>query len=228
MQLSFLCGPEPISEYRNSALVVAHPGHELKVFGWLHASAPRVYVLTDGSGGGTPRLSSTARLLNQAGAVLDEFFGPTSDADIYRAILERRIPAFLEAADELAASFAMNGIDFVAGDATEGFSPSHDICRALVNAAVAIAERATGRIIANYGFCLTEWEQHCLEIHDQRCLHLRLDDRLLDRKLRSAAEYTELKNEIEQAIALRGEEYFRVECLGETTGSIEAGRRECS
>jgi hypothetical protein len=185
-------------------------------------------VLTDGSGGGTPRLSSTARLLNQAGAVLDEFFGPTSDADIYRAILERRIPAFLEAADELAASFAMNGIDFVAGDATEGFSPSHDICRALVNAAVAIAERATGRIIANYGFCLTEWEQHCLEIHDQRCLHLRLDDRLLDRKLRSAAEYTELKNEIEQAIALRGEEYFRVECLGETTGSIEAGRRECS
>lgn len=213
MQLSFLCGPEPISEYRSPALVVAHPGHELKVFGWLHASAPRVYVLTDGSGGGNPRLSSTARLLNQAGAVPDEFFGPISDADIYSAILKKRIPVFLGVVDELAASFAMNAVDFVAGDATEGFNPTHDICRALVNAAVAIAEHATGRIIANYEFCLTEWEQHCREIHDHRCLHLRLEDRLLDEKLRSAAEYTELKKEIEQAIAIRGEEYFRVECL---------------
>lgn len=217
MQISFLCGPEPISEYGNPALVVAHPGHELKVFGWLYATAPRVYVLTDGSGGGTPRLSSTARLLNQAGAVPDEFFGPISDGEIYRAILEKRIPVFLGIVDELAASFAANAIDFVAGDATEGFNPSHDICRALVNAAVAIAERGAGRIIANYEFCLTEWEQHRREIHDQRCLHLRLDDRMLDRKLRSAAEYTELKNEIEQAIALRGEEYFRVECLKKVT-----------
>lgn len=217
MQISFLCGPEPISQYRNPALVVAHPGHELKVFGWLHASAPRVYVLTDGSGGGTPRLSSTTRLLNQAGAVPDEFFGPISDAEVYRAILEKRIPIFLGIVDELAASFARNGIDFVAGDATEGFNPTHDICRALVNAAVAIAERVNRRIIANYEFCLTEWEQHCREIHDQRCLHLRLEDRLLDSKLASAAEYTELKKEIEQAIALRGEEYFRVECLRKVT-----------
>ena len=217
VKISFLCGPEPIGEYRNPALVVAHPGHELKVFGWLHSSAPRVYVLTDGSGGGTPRLSSTARVLNQARAVPDEFFGPISDAEIYRAILEKRIPVFLGIVDELVASFAVNGTDFVAGDATEGFNPTHDICRALINAAVAIAQRATGRIIANYEFCLTEWEQHCREIHDKRCLHLRLDDRLLDRKLRSAAEYTELKKEIEHAIALRGEEYFRVECLRKIT-----------
>ena len=136
-------GPSPSANIGNPALVVAHPGHELKVFGWLHATAPRVYVLTDGSGGGTPRLSSTAKLLNQAGAVPDEFFGPISDGEIYRAILEKRIPVFLGIVDELAASFAANAIDFVAGDATEGFNPSHDICRALVNAAVAIAERAS-------------------------------------------------------------------------------------
>ena len=61
--------------------------------------------------------------------------------------------------DELAASFARNGIDFVAGDATEGFNPTHDICRALVNAAVAIAERVNRRIIANYEFCLTRDRQ---------------------------------------------------------------------
>ena len=217
MQISFLYGPDRISQFRYAALVVAHPGHELKVFGWLNVSAPRVYVITDGSGGGTPRLSSTAKLLNQAGAVPDECFGAISDAEIYCAIVEKRLPVFLGIVDALAASFARNDIDFVAGDAIEGFNPTHDICRALVNAAVAIAQRATGRIIANYEFCLTEWEQHCQEIHDQRCLHLRLEDRLLRRKLRSAAEYTELKAEIEQAIALRGEEYFRVECLRKVT-----------
>jgi hypothetical protein len=220
VKISFLYGPERLNEFHRPALVVAHPGHELKVFGWLQASSPRVYVLTDGSGGGTPRLASTAKLLNQAGAVSDEVFRAFSDAEIYCAILQKQTAIFLGIVDALAASFVGNGIDFVAGDAAEGFNPTHDICRALVNAAVAIAQRATGRTIANYEFCLTEWEQHCLEIHDQRCLHLRLEDGLLRRKLRSAAEYKELNQEIEQAIALRGEEYFRVECLRKISDSF--------
>jgi len=134
MQLSVLCGPASISDSRNPALVMAHPGHELKVFGWLSECKPRTHILTDGSGGGPSRLHSTAKLLHRTGVVPGEVFGPVSDADMYRAILEQRIPLFLEVVDGLAASFIEHDTDLVAGDAVEGFNPTHDLCRALLNA----------------------------------------------------------------------------------------------
>lgn len=218
MPSSYLFGPEKISPDCNAALVIAHPGHELKVFGWLAERAPRVYVLTDGSGtNGRSRLSSTAKLLSESGAVPDQVFGFVSDAGVYRAIVGRKVLVFLEIIDRLAASLVEHRIGFVAGDAVEGFNPTHDLCRVLLNAAVAIAERSTGRAIANYEFCLTEWEQHCKDPHDGRCLHLRLDDSLLRQKICAARAYDELKDEVEQAIAAKGEEYFRIECLRKVT-----------
>jgi hypothetical protein len=56
---------------------VAHPGHELRVFGWLHAARPRVFVLTDGSGRtGRSRLPSTTRILREAGAEPASIYEP--------------------------------------------------------------------------------------------------------------------------------------------------------
>ena len=206
--LSGLCAPQ------RAALVVAHPGHELRVFGWLSQSKPRVYVITDGSGrAGVSRTPSTQTLLQQSGASSGEIFGVISDAGIYRAILEADFSFFLNLADNLAASFVQHGIEFVAGDAEEGYNPSHDLCRTLVNAAVSMAERATGRQIANYEFCLTEWEQDAAASHDGQCLHLHLDDSLLSRKVKAAEGYVELKQEVQAGIAKRGTEYFRMECF---------------
>ena len=213
MEVSYLCGRDAVPEFNKAALVVAHPGHELKVFGWMCEYAPRVYILTDGSGGKVSRLASSEALLNVARATPGEIFGQLADADMYRAVAEQKIPTFLRLLNWLSSSLVENGIDFVAGDATEGFNPTHDLCRALVNAAVFMAQRSTGKTIANYEFCLTEWEQHCQEVHDEHCLHLRLEDSLLRKKLRAAGGYCELKTEVEQAIAAKGEEYFRVECL---------------
>ncbi|HEX8245140.1 MAG TPA: hypothetical protein VF541_16635, partial [Longimicrobium sp.] len=46
------------------ALVVAHPGHELRVYGWMERARPLVFVLTDGSGSGSEgRLESTTGVL---------------------------------------------------------------------------------------------------------------------------------------------------------------------
>jgi hypothetical protein len=213
MRSSYLCSPESVPKFKNPALVLAHPGHELKVFGWMSEHAPRVYILTDGSGGRESRLSSSEKVLLSARAVPGEIFGRLSDADSYRAILDRKLSIFLTLLDDLSESFIQHEVDFVAGDATEGFNPSHDLCRALANAAVTMAERKTGKIIANYEFCLTEWEQHCREVHDGRCLHLRLEQPLLAEKLNAAADYGELRIEVQDAIAAKGEEYFRIECM---------------
>jgi len=221
MPVSCLCTPEPLTAFSRFALVVGHPGHELRVFGWMSQNKPEVFVITDGSGShDISRILSTEKTIRRVGAVPGELFGCISDAEIYAAILGKNFPWFLRLLDGLADSFIKNRIDFVAGDATEGFNPTHDLCRSLVNAAVLMAERATGKTIANYEFYLSEWEQNREEPHGGRCLHLRLDDELLRDKLNSAEDYIELRSEVRKGIAQRGREYFRTECLRKITGPL--------
>ena len=212
--LSCLFAPEPLDSYRRAAVVIGHPGHELKVFGWIATHHPRVYVLTDGSGqNGVSRLSATENLLTQLGAEHGEIFGAATDAEIYEAILEQRVSFFLNILDAIAESFVSHSIDFVAGDLSEGFNPTHDLCRELIDAAVALVQRASNVPIPNYGFSLTEGESSYEPSHDRDCMHLRLDDDLLRSKLQAAHSYAELSGEVQSAIQNYGEEYFGVECL---------------
>lgn len=211
----FSSQPACFGQFQRCALVVGHPGHELKVFGWLAEYQPLVYVVTDGSGrSGISRTSSTAALIKTSGASTGEIFGAISDAGIYRAILERDVPWFLTLVDDLANSFLNHGVNCVAGDGAEGFNPTHDLCRVAVNAALLLAQRTSGKKIANFEFSLTEWEPGCPEsLHDEDCLHWTLSDRLLSEKISAAQQYFELKNDVHRALAQRGEEYFRTECL---------------
>lgn len=196
------------------ALVVGHPGHELKVFGWMSQFKPRVFVITDGSGQhGTPRIASTRALVRQIGAEEGEIFGGFSDVRIYAAILGREYSLFKNILHALTRSFLINDVNLVAGDAAEGYNPTHDICRALINGALTMAKQAAGRTIDNYQFCLTEWEQNTASPHDGQCRHFHLDDKLLSKKLKAAEQYVELRDEVRRATELRGVDYFRLECL---------------
>jgi hypothetical protein len=221
MPLFCLCSPETLAPFSSPALVVGHPGHELKMFGWIAEHHPQVHVITDGSGRqGVSRLPSTSKFLSAMNTEPGEIFGPVSDAGVYCALLETNIQFFLDLLHALADSFIRRGVDFVAGDASEGYNPTHDICRALVNAAVELAEKATGRSIQNYEFRLTEWEQNCEDRHDSQCLHLRLGNDTLHHKLKAAADYGELREEVQRAIAARGEQYFQIECLRKVSAVI--------
>src|SRR5689334_11802051 len=98
--LSCLCAPELLLPYAHAAIVVGHPGHELKVFGWVSEHRPRIYVFTDGSGqNGMSRLPATANLVSELGAERGEIFGAAADTRIYRAILDRDLPFFLHLLD---------------------------------------------------------------------------------------------------------------------------------
>ena len=107
-----------------AALVIAHPGHELRVHRWLEVARPLVFVLTDGSGrSGLSRLNSTTKILSQAGAKVGSIFGRFTDAEIYASILEAEFSRFTAVATELAESFLQSDVDYVAGDASEGYNP---------------------------------------------------------------------------------------------------------
>jgi len=61
-------GSSQFSTSKKSTLVIAHPGHELRVCHWLELAQPTVFILTDGSGrSGKSRLGSTTKVLEQAG-----------------------------------------------------------------------------------------------------------------------------------------------------------------
>jgi hypothetical protein len=199
------------SSPRRVALVVAHPGHELRVHRWLELTRPVVFVLTDGSGNhGVSRLASTTALLDRAGATAGSIYGRLSDRELYRAILGGDLGLFTALADELARGLA--DVDVVAGDAVEGYNPGHDVCRLLLNAAVLRLE-AEGRRIANYDFPLVGAPDDRLPDGLGDGLRLDLDDDALHRKLEAARTYPELAGEVDAALAAHGSDRFRIECL---------------
>ena len=197
-----------------AALVIAHPGHELRVHGWLEQHKPLVFVWTDGSGsGGQSRLASTERVLRAAGARPGEIFGAFRDRELYERILAGDVALFARLIDELAAIFRRERIEIVAGDAVEGFNPGHDVGRLLLNAAVEAAGGSAS--LVNYEFTLEAGPRDMAP--RPRPLKLRLDDGALRRKLAAARGYRELRDEIDEALARHGDEAFREEWLHPVT-----------
>jgi hypothetical protein len=202
---------EPARPGTRAALVVAHPGHELLVHGWLEQVQPVVFVLTDGSGRtGQSRLAATAAILDRAGARAGTVFGRWSDAALYDVIREARTDLLRQLVDELVRRFLELEIDLVAGDALEGYNPSHDLARYAVNACVRRLARRHGRAVANYEFRLTEPPADPLV--DGELVH-RLDDAAFQRKLRAAESSGALREEVARLTDRMGLEAFRVERL---------------
>jgi hypothetical protein len=194
-------------------LIVGHPGHELRVHRWMEIAHPIVCVLTDGSGArGEGRIDSTTTVLERIGCTRGPIYGIMSDRDIYSAILNVDVSMFCSIADQIAAVFVEHGVDCVVGDSVEGYNPSHDICRLLINAAVRIAAPSTGRI-ANYDFALVGDPTYCPPELRSDAIMISLDDDALARKVGAAEGYPELAGEVKAAISQYGVAPFARECL---------------
>lgn len=181
-------------------LIVCHPGHELRVHGWLCADRPVVCVLTNGSGGGRlPRTESSRRVVTAAGGTVGPVFGSIPDAELYRKLLARDWPFFLTLADRLAGVIAEVSADVVVADAAEGYNPGHDICRLLADTAV----RLSGQSVSNLAFPVTD-----LALPAEPVRHLRLSAAALAAKLAAAREYIEMGDEVTAAVGRVGEGAF--------------------
>jgi hypothetical protein len=197
-----------------AALVIAHPGHELRVHRWLEVARPLVFVLTDGSGrSGLSRLNSTTRILSLAGAQVGSIFGRFTDAETYAAILQADFSRFTDMATELAENFCENGVEYVAGDASEGYNPAHDLCRLVLNAAVELVNRRTGNHLRNFDFPLTGRPDNCHHKLLKDAIRLDLDDTAFARKVTIAQSYPELLDEVASTVSENGIDAFRQECL---------------
>ncbi|MGI9065028.1 MAG: hypothetical protein ACR2HX_01290 [Pyrinomonadaceae bacterium] len=189
---------EIASSNSRAALVIAHPGHELCVYAWLETVRPLVFVLTDGSGrSGRSRLDSTTKILSQTGARRGSIYGRFTDLNIYKSILDGDFGLFEQLVTELAEALVEAEIEYVAGDAVEGYNPAHDTCRLVINAAVELAGRIRGRPIINRDFLLFARHTELLEAQRVGAILLTLDDDVLARKLKVARAYPELKLDVD-------------------------------
>jgi hypothetical protein len=203
----------PLPGHR-AALVVGHPGHELRVHRWIEIATPETFVLTDGSGRTErSRLPSTTRVLTAAGARTGRVYGRFADAEIYDLIRRGSAAPFVDLMATLAREWIAGSIDYVVADALEGFNPSHDMCRYLVNGAVALVRQETGRVIANFDFLLDGDPTACPEGLKAAAVVVTLDAPALTRKLDAARGYPELQFETDGALARFGTAAFATELL---------------
>ena len=202
-------------EASSAVLLVCHPGHELRVHGWLEQHRPVVLVLTDGSGStGAGRMAATERVLEQAGARRGVWFGRFSDAAIYEALLEQRLRFFADLARDLADVLVEMGCRLAVGDAAEGYNSGHDVWRLIIDAAVALARPRLALPLENRAFAVAYASLALRESVRGEAIHrIILDDAALRRKLQAALDYTELRDDVVTLLQRHGAESFREETL---------------
>jgi len=214
-----------------SALVVAHPGHQVRLHGWLESARPHVFVLTDGSGhSGRSRLDATTEYLSGLRIEPGSVYGQHTDRTLYRHILNHDFDFFIGLTDELADSLSRLRVKFVAGDAAEGYNSVHDLCRLVTDAAVAMLCRDGGEAVC-FDYPVINPPDDCPDELLATSVWLRLDDQTFERKLAAAsAYYPELLEEVQSALGGGGEgpmkEYFDLIGKG-GAACIEAFRVEC-
>ncbi len=165
------------------------------VHGWLEQSRAEVMILTDGSGGGSvSRLGSSFRTIGDAGATLSRAWQQVSDDAVYRALLSGDGGFFCGFLDQLTDVLLDRRPAAVVGDASEGYNPSHDLCRALIDRAVARV-RSLGLHVRNYAFPLIS--PPVLPEAGVDSIVLWLDEPALARKISAARRYPELAGEFE-------------------------------
>lgn len=209
-----------------AALVVAHPGHELRVHSWLECARPRVSVLTDGSGhADQARLGSTAGVLDRAGASRGSIFGRLSDRDAYQLILDGSLDEVKALVLELASQLEEAQVDLVVSDAMEGFNPVHDLCFVIAEGAVRLVTRRLGRPVRHYDFLLEAAPDAQTGLISGQIVRHELDESAWRRKMEAAWAYGKLRLEVERAIDAHGSSAFRVEVLRTVDSSREISDR---
>lgn len=197
-----------------AALVIAHPGHELRIHHWLERARPVTFVLTDGSGHtDRSRINSTTTVLDRAGARRGAIYGAMSDRELYQAILSGERDLFGQLVEELAVALRREDVAYVVGDAVEGVNPGHDVCRLVLNAALLRMSAMGSRCPRNMEYPVEGPPDDCPAEDRPEAISLNLDDDAYQRKIAAAQAYPELASELNRVLAVHNVEAFRIECL---------------
>ena len=220
----------PTSTTSSTALILSHPGHELRVLGWLETVRPLVLILTDGSGHTTqPRIELSCQLIEGAGGRLGALCGKFTDQQFYQAILEQDLSFFIQLQTLICDTLREQQIDLVVGDSIEGYNPSHDLCRSLIDSAVHDLQQISGRTVQNYEFPLVDSPSAWSDREGAWCHTLNPTEQKW--KLAQIRDYAQkvggtLLEEVEEMLAQFGEDILGEEWFSPSTSGQELSHFE--
>lgn len=206
-----------------TAVIIGHPGHELRAYAFIKKYKPDVFILTDGSGSKNgSRVYQSIKLLESLGAKFQDSIKMFTDVELYNIILEQNLSRILSYKNSLKDIIVKNEYDVIVGDALEGFNPTHDICRYLINGIISdILDENNSKAILNYDFVLDSAPNNNSKDNNIGGLSLKLSDEEFQMKLNAAMDYPELKYEVDTAIEKYGKEVFFWESFGRVSNLNE-------
>jgi hypothetical protein len=191
--------------------VIARPGHEIRVHGWLEATRPTTFVLTNGGARDRRQMmASTAVVLDRAGARPGSVFGRLGDHEVSRALAHGDDRLLGDLLVEIADAFVALDVDIVVMDGEEGLDPLHDVCHRLATAAAERASRQTGRAIDLFDFPLLSPSAFYPRPSGDAVVR-RLNDAALARKHRASQSYPRMYDELDRLRAAFGADFLRTE-----------------
>lgn len=185
--------------------VLAHPGHELRLFRWLELLKPRVSILTSGSrqGESMDRLAASRALVASVGGEIGPLHGVTLDRDLYRLIMDGDPTPFAGWIDRLRDAWIASPPATVVTDSWQFYSVAHDLTHLMARVAIAEATAATGRAIECLEYPVVP--QSMVERRNGPVVHsVVLDEAGMQRKVATASAYPDIAGELAELIALAG------------------------
>lgn len=194
----------------NTLLFVGHPGHELLAHKFLNKYRPEVIFLTTGSGNAdSPRINGSVDLVEAMGLRVFRPFSPFTDRQIYNLIMDGDFGEFAKVKSAITDFILEHKIERIVGDALEGFNPSHDLCRYIINSCV---QDLDGRhSLQNYDFLQDEVFRNSETKINARDIVLKLNNDEMDAKLGACRKYSELKFEVDRFFEAYGPDFFALE-----------------
>ncbi len=212
---------KPLSE-GNYALCIAHPGHELRLHGFLEQAKPFVFILTDGSHRTQQdMMMDSIRSIDRAVKqnvklsiaylqsakskkifkLCDHSAAPDEqhlkDTQIYSEILSLHTGIFHAFIKAISTNLIKYKITHVVADSSEGYNVCHEIVRIMTDIAIEQVKKKTGQTILSYDYAI---EKPYNEGITEDCIHVQLDEMQLDRKMNAILKYpfalTDLKPNI--------------------------------
>lgn len=174
------------------ALLIAHPGDELKLFGFINQAKPYLFILTDGSGRTRPAtLNDTWRILNSIFPESGDIFYMMTQQDkekhgyinnylLYQEILNKQESFFAVYINQIVYNLSEKNIDYLVVNSREEYNPINELCRIMAEIAVKLVERGKGKKIMLYEFPVIKPYNEGI---NDGCIRINLDEELMKKKL---------------------------------------------
>lgn len=199
-----------MKDFKKPALIIGHPGHELKAFKFIKDFKPDIFIITDGSGSNNiSRIDNSIKIIESLGARYVKLFEPLSDNKIYTFIREGNISEINKIKEIISEKIISEKYDLIVGDELEGFNPTHDLCRYIINSIIKDCQIKLNRTIKNYSFDLDKAPTEIKSTGSK--ISFELNELELEQKYNAAINYDELKFEVEKVLKLYGKQAFKYE-----------------